>query len=217
MLLRVATLACLVVPLTTCAALRSEGDACAIPTDENPCPWGQTCCVTPDCVTGCVGTCHERCPGPPDPPSECELNSECNDDDVCTEDTCTAAGCTNVPVAHDQDCETATGVGGRCMLSGQQLSCFADLGQECYQNTDCANDNCLCIDPECTERQCSPSVCSVCEFAPTTGTCTNMPDGAPDPQCAPFVCSAGGCLSGCGVNEDCVAGTRCDLDSQCVD
>jgi len=225
MFFRVATLACLALPLSACAALRTEGDACTIPTknDENPCPWGQACCVAPDCEGQCFGTCRARCPGEDPPAAECTEDSECNDDNPCTTDTCAESSCTNEPVDKGLECDTANGAGGHCTerigSTDGVLICLTARGDLCFEDADCANDSCLCVDPDCALRECSLSQCSVCEFVHPIDGCTNMPDGAPAPECAPFVCNQekpGGCLSTCDDNPDCAPGTRC-IGQQCVD
>jgi hypothetical protein len=82
-------------------------------------------------------------------------------------------------------------------------------GGTCGSPGECASGH--CVDGVCCDAACTES-CKACNLASKIGTCsavTGAPVGARS-GCAPYlVCSAGACVSSCGVDADCVSSHWC--------
>jgi hypothetical protein len=113
--------------------------------DTDTCtPSGTTCTGTRSCTTGCTwGTCTETCGGStPNCCSngcrQCCVNSDCNDGNPCTSNTCSGSGTCSNPVLPDMtSCTGGVCCGGVCRSGG-----------ECCSSADC--DECVGTARNCT-------------------------------------------------------------------
>lgn len=164
------------------------------------CPQGQSCS-------------KGRCQG-------CTSNTACNDNNPCTEDTCTAGRCANTP----KQCPT----GATCNATTGVCACPAGplCGNTCCASgTSCINGTCQ-VPPQCTTdancadgKACTITLC-------INGTCqypTNCPTGMSCGSTGACVCTSGvACGSTCCASGNtCVNGTcqapQCTTDSNCDD
>jgi len=134
--------------------------------------------------------------------AQCSSNSDCNDNNVNTEDiclddcTCQHNIITCVPNCSGRFCGP-DGCGGSCGI--------------CYTGT-CQNGQCISTcTPDCTGRFCGPDpICGYSCGTCFTGTCSN--GQCCNPNCVGKFCGPDGCGGSCGT---CVTGT-CDKAGQCV-
>jgi len=121
-----------------------------------------TCSPIITCVPG-DGCCPARCDYLNDsdclPLGECSVDSDCDDNNTCTTDVCSAnRTCSNIPI-------TPCCGNGKCETVENQTSCPNDcLLFECLNNSDCDDDNICTLD-----------VCSnyTCFNTPTIPCCGN--------------------------------------------
>jgi len=122
---------------------------------------------------------------------ECSANSECDDDNPCTTDSCTDGKCIYSPI---KSCTSGDG----CCPFGCSYNNDKDCPEadQCSTNTDC-NDNNPCTFDSCAG---SPKVC----IHSTIISCSDNDD------CCP---------SGCSYvdDNDCMPVDKCKLDSDCDD
>ena len=171
--------------------------------------------LTPVCCEG-ADTCEE----------ECCFDSDCNDFDLCTTDTCVAGVCQFTPVScpddgvfcnGDEVCDPAT---GGCVHTGDPCSGLTPVcceaadtcEEECCFDADC-DDSDLCTTDTCVSGVCqnAPVICpsdgifcnGVEECDPATGMCVSPGD----PCGAGFIC--------CENTDTCA--TECCLDADCPD
>lgn len=124
----------------------------------------------------------------------CEFDSDCDDGDGCTTDTCNVDDevCEFTPI----DC----GDGDACTIDS------------CESGSGCANDPIDCDDGDaCTSDSCAAGVCSndpICGLA--DGCCDPSCDPGGDPDC--FVCGEKG--DPCASNADCCS-NKCKKNGTC--
>ena len=160
--------------------------------DTNPCTT-DTC----DPGVGCVFLPVSGC---------CLFDSQCDDDDLCTEDWCKDNACQHKAVACEDgnkctfdSCDPLAG----CVFPQIPDCCLSDLncddGNLCTQDW-CSGEKCQhkpveCLDNDvCTQDSCLPD--SGCSFLPVPGCCYGDSD--------------------CQVGNQCTV-SWCDADNQCVD
>lgn len=140
-------------------------------------------------------TCDDPCP-------PCTNHEQCNDQNPCTDDSCSAGACVNLPNIRTCDDGLFCTVNDRCAggsCQGVEGSCpgrFCD--EELNICVDCVN-NSQCIDGNpCTDNRC---VAGVCMFPPNTTACN---DGL-------FCTTNDTCLQGqCrGLARPCAEGQMC--------
>jgi len=180
----------------------------------------------------CGGVC------PPCFEPECTNNSECNDNNPCTNDVCSSGKCVNTNKINDTSC-------GEGMVCQNGVCVEITPEPECTNNSEC-NDNNPCTNDSCSSGECvntnkiNGSSCGnnmVCQ----SGTCVEI---TPEPECTNNsqcndnnpctndVCSSGECVntnktngSSCGEGMVCQSGTcveitpepECTNNSQCND
>jgi hypothetical protein len=163
---------------------------------------GQACTAGTDCASGnCVdGVC---------------CNSTCTT--TCL--ACSVAGhvgtCWNLP-QFSPDTNPANACVGNSACDGAG-HCRSNTGQACTAGTDCASGN--CVDGVCCDTTCL-GTCLACNVAGHVGTCSYLPQYAPDTypanECGtPSSCDgAGHCRANNG--QSCSTGTDC-ASGNCVD
>jgi len=146
---------------------------------------------------------------------------ECFDDNQCTRDVCVWGSCQNdTLLAHD--CIVAVAGDGRCALDGADAVCRLEVGRECTDGDECADEHCLCADADCTVRTCHTVACGTCQFTGAPGQCLNTPVGNRGERCtAPSsACSGlGACRlalgQACATDVDCASGHCECVDAAC--
>ena len=100
----------------------------------------------------------------------CSVDSECNDNNACTQDTCSNGFCTNTNVADGTTCND---------------------GNACTQTDTCSSGTCVGSNPVVCTAQDACHVAGTCDS--TSGQCSNpnAPDGTP---CSNGVCAGGACI-----------------------
>ncbi len=196
----------------------SDGNAC---TDNDQCKAGwcsgaavtcsdQNLCTADSCdpATGCQ---YLPAPGPCDDGNACTTSDSCqageclggaapncNDDNVCTEDSCDAdKGCVHTPVAGPCDDSNPCTVNDLC-----------DAG-ECKagpDTLDCTDDN-ICTDDSC-------SADSGCVHVNNDASCDDGNACTLGDTCSEGSCKAGGEAKNCNDNDPCTVDS-CDPDSGC--
>jgi hypothetical protein len=111
----------------------------------------------------------------------------CDDGDLCTEDSCTAGECTNTPIDCDDD--------NPCTVDSCDDGCINT--PDCVTNEDCSDGN-ACTDDVCTGLGC-------CENPPITCNDEN--------ECTEDSCNPD---TGCVYTPDCVTDADCDDDNACT-
>ncbi|MEZ4287363.1 MAG: hypothetical protein R3A47_04300 [Polyangiales bacterium] len=131
------------------------------------------------------------CNGDMDAPAcvQCTINSQCDDEIVCTDDVCTGNTCSNPATAAYTPCDDA---GGVCNGDGDAPECV-----ECLVDGDCTGGN------ECTDNVCDNNVCTYPALALNT-TC----DGGDG------VCNGDNGAPAC---VECTADDQCDDGNECTD
>lgn len=146
---------------------------------------GPPCCGNGSCESGeSCGNCVEDC-------AECSLNSQCDDGDPCTSDTC------------DNAC---------CLNANNTAPC--DDGDLCTVNDVCSAGQCAGTVKDCSalDDQCNIGVCNavsgVCEAQPSNsgGICDDSDQCTTSDTCAGGVCMG-------GAPPDCDDGNVCTDDS----
>jgi hypothetical protein len=182
--------------------------------DGDACNGLETCQVGKGCVPGVALKCSDgnACNGVEgcDPVGGCKVGTPpaCDDGDACNgKETCDAgAGCvagTPVVCSDGNACNgvETCGAGGACQ-PGTAPVCN-DLEpcngvETCNPATGCvAGSPVVCTDG---------NPCNGLEFCDANGFCQK----AAPPECAPYACGLGGCLTACGSVADCAAGAYCD-------
>jgi hypothetical protein len=188
-------------------------------------------CKAPTCEMGMCGASNE----PKSTPCAVNGGELCDGAGLCvppscmdgrpnggeTDVDCGGAACPKCDVgkqcgASDENCvTTAFCDAGECAAKKLQ-------GDMCADNKECASGH--CTDAVCCDTACD-GVCSSCDMAPDTGTCTSIPNGEdPAGECAgnggSDVCSGDGACAqvngtACGAGVECVSG-NC-VDSVCCD
>jgi hypothetical protein len=139
------------------------------------------------------------------PASTCDGNGACvtPTSSSCFPYRCGAAVCKGTCAA-DGDCASpAVCIQGSCGLKG--------LGKTCADNTECLSK--FCAQGYCCNSSCNGS-CQSCGLAGSLGTCTNVPNGAADPQSTcqnkgQASCDTDGVCDGRGACRFYAAGTEC--------
>jgi hypothetical protein len=186
---------------------------CEVVFNTDPCNDGMLCTINDVCANGtCAGTPVECPPGEQCDAADgqckaCLENADCNDNNVCTTDTCNAGVCTYTP--NSQSCNDGrfctaidTCSGGECVGSGdrcpgQLCNETTDSCVQCLSASDC-NDNNICTDNVCSS--------GTCQYPPNTVPC---PDGL---FCnGNEVCGGGVCQPGTPPN--CSDGVGCTTDT----
>jgi uncharacterized repeat protein (TIGR01451 family) len=221
-----------------CDEANDECDECLAATDCDDtltCNGNETCDATGSCESGTPITCdiNESCVEPGGDcvcdegfvrdengdcvPRECTLDGDCDDQNVCTENTCEGGLCQSL-VALNRDCDNGLFCDGSgvCDLTG---SC-TEPGDPCSGDTPyCDEDNDEC--DEClTASDCSDGLaCTGAEVCNSTGTCE---DGTPISCEDNASCQEPGGICACDEgfvrdqNDDCVP-RECTLDGDCDD
>ena len=118
------------------------------------------------------------------PPYECIINSDCNDGNGCTSDSCLANECLNVNMSYGTTCSS-----GICNGSGSCIS-YPSLGDSCgsapYTTTP---DKCIGLNVSCLHSYAYNPTCQ-CDDNPTTGWYSDCSDD-------------GDCECNVGAGEDC--------------
>jgi len=147
-------------------------------------------CASGDCVDGvcCGSTCAGTC-------MSCKV-------------TGSLGTCINVPSGQTDSNATVTCVAPSvCNGAG---ACKKTNGQTCAAGTECVSA--ICADGVCCNTTCT-TACMTCNLAVTTGTCSNIPSGQPDPSPA-NACVGTSLCDGTGVCK-LGSGAPCTLASQC--
>ena len=123
-------------------------------------------------------------------PRPCTVNADCNDRNLCTIDTCTAAGtCSSAPVAPGSFCVRADGSTGSCANGPQGIQCDCTSAAQCGTNDSC--NSYACVNGVCTANvdvgaQCNEAGPGGCGW----GTCSSTGN------CQPVNCSQSQCCMG---------------------
>jgi hypothetical protein len=209
--------------------------ACTFPNNTAPCNDGLFCTSSDVCSGGaCVGS-GDRCPGQlcdeaNDRCVQCLSNADCNDNNLCTDDSCnTGTGqcvftnntlpcndglfCTLNDVCTSGSC---VGSGDRC--PGQICNESADSCVNCIVNADCPPDGNECTDDRCIGGDCfyvnHTRACNDGQFCTATDNCLNGSCvGSGDP-CSGQLCDEPNdrCVD-CLTDADCNDGISCTADS----
>jgi len=139
----------------------------------------------------------------------CTGPADCDDNKVCTTDTCSNGTCTNAPISgccvNDSEC-------------GDSDPCTAD---SCVSNvckivvvSGCCSSDAQCQDSNtCTSDAC---VSNKCAFTPISGCCAKDADCADANACTMDSCDvATGTCSNAKVADCCAVDTDCDDDDAC--
>jgi hypothetical protein len=125
--------------------------------------------------------------GGTDAPPECLSEFDCNDDNACTVDSCTAQGKCQNDELDDTEVPGAIQPEGDC----HELRCVAGVETDTIDDTDLPIDG----------LECTRDVC-------TSGTPSHPPEPA-DTECAAGVCDGAGNCVGCTTGSDCGTDTFC--------
>lgn len=181
------------------------GNQCAKCSGDSDCAGraGPACAASGLCVactsnkhcTGTAATCDtatNQCVG-------CVNRSDCTG--ACQ--SCTNGAC--VPVQGKDD----TGFcDGTCDSTG---ACKKKQGQTCAKASDCVGEM-PCADGYCCNRACMGS-CEACDIAPSPGTCSSLPAGAP-PHASHPACSTSKPFCYSGQCAECLPGSPACSDTQ---
>ncbi len=143
----------------------------------------------------------------------CTADTQCDDGDACTTDTCVAGACTSTvdpsctPCVADADCAddgnpctTETCSAGACVRTVDPSCTPCAVDSECDDGNACTTDTCVA-------GVCTSTVDPSCTACVTDADCAD--DGDP---CTTETCSAGACVR--TVDPSC---TPCTADSDCDD
>lgn len=195
---------------------------CQVTNNTNSCDDGFFCTINDQCVDGtCVGgeapcttTPNLFCDEDADACVECLVNTDCNDDNGCTDDTCVDGVCfqfNNGNPCDDGNYCTVNDqcLGGLCVGTGERCTTAPniycnesnDSCVQCLTEAECADDANPCTDLECVD--------GVCQFTNNTASCDD------NQFCtANDVCSNGTCV---GSGDPC-PGELCNEDTDtCVE
>jgi len=194
-----------------------DGDLC---TENDQCSGGD-CAGTPvDCNDDNVCT-DDRC----DPANgECvhaDNDEYCDDGDLCTEgDQCSGGDCAGTPVDCDDDnvCtdDSCNPASGECVYTNNNDYC--DDGDLCTENDQCSGGECAgtpvdCDDDNvCTDDACNPANGN-CEHSNNTDFCDDGNACTADDQCSGGDCA--GTAITCDDGNPCTDDS-CDTQSGCV-
>ncbi|HKO95223.1 MAG TPA: hypothetical protein VJU61_28905 [Polyangiaceae bacterium] len=177
-----------------------------------------------------------RTPICPPPPPQCTTAADCNDDKICTTDSCTGGRCSNTPSPPHTSCPH----GNVCDGAGACVPCLTDV--DCNDLAACTTDVCAnslcthgsapagtacggthgvcdgagqCVSPQCTgdvdcndDNSCTSDVC-------TSGICSHPPAEAHTPCAHGNVCDGAGACVPCLTDVDCNDLQACTTDA-CV-
>ncbi|MEK6677667.1 MAG: hypothetical protein AABZ47_18695 [Planctomycetota bacterium] len=195
------------------------------------CDDGLFCTVVGRCTGGvCVGSIN-RCPPSQtcdeanDRCIQCSSNAECNDNNVCTTDTCNASGLcvhtNNTNTCNDSRFCTTTDVcsGGVCVGSGNPCPANRTCDEandrcvQCFVNADCQESP----DNICTTDKCSTQ--GRCVHTNNTNTCNDGRFCTVVDRCSGGVCVGSGshCDGGFLCNEATHECVQCIVDADCND
>ena len=163
------------------------------------------CAHSSDCPGN--GVCGSNCTCMEFIKPQCAVDSNCEDFNSCTSDTC---------------------VGGICKNEVEEGTCNQD--HLCDSNEFCNTTTCLC-ELSCNQSQCNTFPCEVhtcidgeCVFLhKDVDCCTSNADCDDGNACAPKFCNliTGQCMPmssiGCRFDSDCISGQVCDSNCTCVD
>lgn len=160
----------------------------------------------------------------------CFADTDCSDDNECTNDTCSGGSCTFAASTSGSTCTDGVCNGNaaeplciQClddsMCSGETSRCDVASGAcvACLSPVECDDGN------ECTSDACTSGACSN-NSVPVSSACTGgVCDASTPPMCAECVdngqcggatptCIAGSCAQ-CAANSDCDDGNECTSDS----
>jgi len=208
--------------------------ACTFPNNNNACNDGLFCTLNDVCGGGTCNGSGVRCPGqlcdePNDRCVQCLSNPNCNDNNICTTDTCNVAAGTCVYNANSNSCNdglfctlTDTCGGGTCNGSG--VRCPGQLCNEdtntcvnCIVNADCASDNNPCTDDQCLGGNCfyvnNIAACNDGLFCTLTDVCSGGACVGSGNRCPGELCDEGRdrCAE-CIVDTDCTDTVGCTID-----
>ncbi len=156
---------------------------------------------------GCGGTCG-TCPNgkacsPAGTCVACSSNADCNDNNPCTNDSCSSGTCVNTNNSSQVKCSVSFGT---CTATGSQ-TCSGGVYGDCTGATDPTKTN-------CNGKSCGPDGCGG-----TCGTCTDSKICSTAgicvcaPSCSGKNCGPDGCGGTCGA---CTGGTTCSSSGTCV-
>lgn len=183
----------------TCTDDTCPAGACVFSDNTSPCDDGDACTGGDTCSVGvCSGTPIAGC-------QVCTLNTDCDDANTCTDDTCPAGVCVftnNVAACDDGLLCTNNDVcsSGACTGTGI-AGCL-----KCTIDTDCDDS-----DP-CTDDTCPTGLCF---YADNTATCDDGDACTENDACSIGVC-AGTSIQGCQTcvdSTDCSDGNPCTIDA----
>jgi hypothetical protein len=164
------------------------------------------------------------------PPPQCTANSDCDDADPCTTNTCTSGRCVTAPAP----ARAACGHAGLCNGSGLCVQCL--IGNDCDDAKACTTD--LCMSGLCSHGStpagsscghagvcdgagsCQPPACLLDSDCDDGDTCTSdvCASGACNHPPAPArtACGHAGLCDGAGLCLQCLTGTDCDDAKVCT-
>ncbi|MGB0714419.1 MAG: hypothetical protein ACPGXK_00980 [Phycisphaerae bacterium] len=210
-----------------------DNNACVSTNNMDACDDGDNCTENDICAGGaCAGTdvvCNagEVCDPADGVCKECLGDGDCNDDNLCTDDTCESGTCVftnNTEVCDDADNCTENDVcaGGSC--AGTDIVCNpgatcdpADgICKECVVDEDCTDGN-VCTDDACVDN--------ACVFTDNSDACDDGDNCTENDVCAGGTCAGSNvvCDSGqtCdptdGVCKECLGDGDCDDGNPCTD
>jgi len=204
---------------------------CIFLDNSSPCDDGDLCTENDVCSEGaCAGT-PIVCPneGLCDPLDgickECVVDSNCDDGNGCTDESCVLGTCTytdNTNTCDDGDLCTESDVCSAGTCSGSPVDCGADLCdpadglcKECLTAADCSDGD-VCTDDLCTDGICeNPNNASSCDDG---DLCTEN-DTCSGGVCAgtPVNCGIQQCDPADGLCKDCLIDADCDDANVCTD
>jgi hypothetical protein len=206
---------CVFTPKTCNDNVGCTTDTCSL--DDGVCYYTDSCNPDFHCDTN-LKVCVEN-----DPPVDCDTALECNDDNLCTTDTCSGGNCVN----SQKDCndnnhctiDSCNSQTGQCVNNIQNCddlndcttdtcdsssgSCrnllIANCGKDCLQNTECDDEIYCNGQEECVSGTCINRGQIICD------------DGQ--------VCTTDSCneaTQSCGFVENCGVGKSCNYQGICA-
>jgi hypothetical protein len=175
-----------------------EGGTCQYTDNTDPCDDGDACTAGDTCSEGrctgspltcdacfkgrCDGSCHPNKEGPECPDCAvdcgCTIDTDCDDGDACTTDSCSGGVCSNEPLSCDDgnpctadSCDPATGLCVNDTIS-TETECNDGIDNDCDGFTDSKDPDCSICFPKGSTCLVNSDCCSnKCKGKPGSKTC----------------------------------------------
>jgi hypothetical protein len=137
----------------------------------------------------------------------CDSDTDCNDNLLCTQDTCIAGACSNEEIENCCYDDTNCNDGNICSSDSCDLEtnqCVFEDNEGCCNIVEDCNDNNLCTEDQCANHACrNPFWSDEALLDPYLSVCCNEISDCGDSQ----ICSTGKCFD---VSQDCI--DDCNID-----